>query len=199
MRSFKISLEPAERTRKRRVEYWYKYRHSLGIWNIVNDVTTAKFFCGLTLLPNTYSPPFTKKYPLCTIIRQVEWMCIRAAVGRNYVFSKLSEFISKALSYFRVADNRTALICVKNYSGELLQRLVPSPQVIQHGNALQTTITEEGLMQESYILGKNSLHYDEDNMKIDNHFASSLLVDDLSPIAMALARDILKLSGPAMC
>jgi hypothetical protein len=86
-------------------------------------------------------------------------------------------------------NNRTALNRVKNYSRELLHGLVPSPQVIQQGNALRTTSAEEGLTQESYIIQKDSLDHDEEE---DNLFANSLLVEDSSSIAMASARDILK-------
>jgi hypothetical protein len=81
---------------------------------------------------------------------------------------------------------------VKNYSWELLHRLVPCSHVIQHGNALKTTITKEGLTQESFILDKSSLDHDKNDEEEDNIFASSLLVNDLSSIAMASARDILK-------
>jgi hypothetical protein len=104
-------------------------------------------------------------------------------------------------SYFRFTSNKTTLNCVKNYSRELLHRLVPNPQVIQQGNALQTTITEEGFTQESYIIGtllRTTITEEEltqeshDDEEEDNLFASSLLVEDSSSIAMAWARDILK-------
>jgi hypothetical protein len=49
------------------------------------------------------------------------------------------------------------------------------------GTLLRTTITEEGLTQES--------HDDEEE---ENLFTSSLLVEDLSSIAMTWAQDILK-------
>jgi hypothetical protein len=49
--------------------------------------------------------------------------------------------------YFPFTSNKTALNPVKNYSWDLLHRLVPNPQVIQQGNALRTTVTEEGLTQ----------------------------------------------------
>jgi hypothetical protein len=80
--------------------------------------------------------------------------------------------------------------------------LVPNPQVIQQSNVLRTTITKEGLTQESYIVGtllrtttitKEGLtqesHEDEEE---ENLFASSLLVKDLSSIAMVWAQDIPK-------
>jgi hypothetical protein len=104
-------------------------------------------------------------------------------------------------SYFPFTSHKTALNCVKNYSRELLHRLVPNPQVIQQGNALQTTVTKEGLTQESYIISTllrttiteegltQASHDDEEE---DNLFASSLLGEDLSSIAMAWARDIPK-------
>jgi hypothetical protein len=91
---------------------------------------------------------------------------------------------------------------VKNYTQDPLHRLVPNPQVIQQGNALQTTVTEEGLTQESYIVStlrrtttttKEGLTQEShDDKEEDNLFASSLLVEDSSSIAMAWARDILK-------
>jgi hypothetical protein len=56
-------------------------------------------------------------------------------------------------SYFPFTSNQTSLNCTKNHTQELLCHLVPSPQVIQQGNALRTTVTKEGLMQESYIVG----------------------------------------------
>jgi hypothetical protein len=90
---------------------------------------------------------------------------------------------------------KTAICRVKNYSLEQLQRLVPSCQVIQRGNARRTTIVKEGLTQESYQADNNNSSDqddDDDDATEDNLFASSLLLDDSSTIAIALARDILK-------
>jgi hypothetical protein len=106
-------------------------------------------------------------------------------------------------SYFPFTHNKTALNCLKNYSRELLHRLVPNPQVIQQGNALRTTVTdEEGSTQESYIVGillrtttiteEGLTQESHDDEEEDNLFAGSLLVEDMSSDAMAWARDILK-------
>jgi hypothetical protein len=63
------------------------------------------------------------------------------------------------------------------------------------------TIIEEGMMQESYILGDNASDKEEDSEEEDNDFpsnqedslfASSLLLDGLSSNVMSSARDILK-------
>jgi hypothetical protein len=98
---------------------------------------------------------------------------------------------------------------VKNHSRKQLAQLVPSPQVIQEGNAQRTITTSEGLTQESYIvqpLCDHSLDHldvadedcfldvdDKDDKDDNNLFASSLLPGDSSSLdAMASARDILK-------
>jgi hypothetical protein len=66
---------------------------------------------------------------------------------------------------------------------------------------MRTTIIEEGMTQESYILGNNSSDEEEESEEEDNHFpsnqedspfASSLLLDDLSSNVLSSARDILK-------
>jgi hypothetical protein len=97
--------------------------------------------------------------------------------------------IPASASYCPVAAKRTALNCVKNYPREQLHALVPSNQVVQRGNAMQTTIIEEGMTQESCILGNNSSDKEEDSEEEDNDFlsnqedslfASSLLLDGLS-------------------
>jgi hypothetical protein len=97
-------------------------------------------------------------------------------------------------SYFPVSENKTARNRVKNYSRQMLDSLLPSPQVLQEGNALRSIITTEGLTQESYLLHNNSSEDDADSDEDDNPFASSLFadVDDSSSLAMASARDILK-------
>jgi hypothetical protein len=103
--------------------------------------------------------------------------------------------------YCPVTANQTALNRVKHYLREQLRALVPSNQVVQRGNAMQTTIIEEGMTQESYILGNNSSDKEEDSEAEDNDFpsnqenslfASSLLLDGLSSNVMSSARDILK-------
>jgi hypothetical protein len=67
---------------------------------------------------------------------------------------------------------------------------VPSHEVVQKGNAMQTTITKEGMTQESYILDKNSSEKDEDTSREERNdfrrdegdtlFVSSLLLEDLT-------------------
>jgi hypothetical protein len=109
--------------------------------------------------------------------------------------------IPASASYCPVTANRTALNRLKNYSREQLYALVPSNQVVQRRNAMRTTIMEEGMTQESYILGNNASDKEEDSEEEDNDFpsnqedslfASSLLLDGLSSNIMSSARDILK-------
>jgi hypothetical protein len=107
--------------------------------------------------------------------------------------------IPPADAYFPVTDTKTAVNRVKNYSREQLDRLVPSHRVIQERNAQRTIITDEGFTQESYIVCHDSLEDDEEKDNIfassdneENPFANSLVLDDLFPLAMASARDILK-------
>jgi hypothetical protein len=111
--------------------------------------------------------------------------------------------IPPADAYFPVTCTKTAVNRVKNYSREqLLDRLVPSHRVIQERNAKRTIITGEGFTQESYIVCHDSLEDDKDNREEDNIFASSdneenpfansLVLDELFPLAMVSARDILK-------
>jgi hypothetical protein len=117
-------------------------------------------------------------------------------------------------SYCRVTDEKTAICRVKNYSLEQLRRLVPTRQVIREGNARRTTIIEEGLTQESYLVTNNnssdpeeddedavvnnnypSDQEDDDDEEAvdDNLFATSLLEEESSTIALtSAARDILK-------
>jgi hypothetical protein len=104
-------------------------------------------------------------------------------------------------SYLPVSENKTAQKRVKNYSRQLLDRLLPSHRVVPDGNAVRSFMTAEGLTQESYLIGENSTDDEEDNEEADNVedneeadnvFANSLLVDDSSSLAMASARDILK-------
>ena len=96
---------------------------------------------------------------------------------------------------YPVTNQRKALYRLKNYSDEELDRILPNPQVVQHGNAQRTTITGEGLTQESYIVNEYPSDQDQDTSdhndgEEDNAFASSLLVEELS--SQASARDILK-------
>ena len=98
-------------------------------------------------------------------------------------------------SYRPVTKQRKALDRVKNYSVEELDRLLPNHQVVQDGNAQRTTITGEGLTQESYIINGYPSDQDQDTVDQNNEeeetvFASSLLVEELS--SQASARDILK-------
>jgi hypothetical protein len=98
-------------------------------------------------------------------------------------------------SYLPVTNQRKALHCVKYYSVEELDRLLPNHQAVQHGNTQQTTITGEGLTQDSSIVNEYSSDQDQDtsdhnNGEEDTVFASSLLVEELS--SQASARDILK-------
>jgi hypothetical protein len=44
--------------------------------------------------------------------------------------------VPSSSSYFPLTRNKSALNRVKNYSREVLHRLVPNPQVIQQGNAV---------------------------------------------------------------
>jgi hypothetical protein len=81
--------------------------------------------------------------------------------------------IPASASYCPATANRTALNCVKNYSREQLHALVPSNQAVQRGNAMRTTIIEEGTTQESYILGNNSSDKEEDSEEEDNDFPSN--------------------------
>jgi hypothetical protein len=81
--------------------------------------------------------------------------------------------IPASVPYCPVTANQTALNCVKNYSREQLHALVPSNQVVQRGNAMQTTIIKEGMTQESYILGNNSSDKEEDSEEEDNDFPSN--------------------------
>jgi hypothetical protein len=82
---------------------------------------------------------------------------------------------------------------VKNYSSNQLNRILPSHQVIQQGNVQRTTITTgEGLMQEIFIIKEYSSDQDKNNKEESTLFVSSLLVNDLSSLPMASARDILK-------
>jgi hypothetical protein len=100
--------------------------------------------------------------------------------------------VPRTTSYLPVTNQRMALGREKNYSVEELDRLLPSHQVVQHGNTQRTTITGEGLTQESYIVDKYPSDQDQDNGEGDTVFASSQLVKDLSSEAMASAQDILK-------
>jgi hypothetical protein len=98
-------------------------------------------------------------------------------------------------SYLQVKNQRRALDWVKNYSVEEVDRLLPNHQVVQHGNAQQTTITGEGLTQESYIVNDYPSDQDQDSSYERNEeegtvFESSLLVEELS--SQASAQDILK-------
>jgi hypothetical protein len=53
-----------------------------------------------------------------------------------------------------VTNQRKALHCVKYCSVEELDRLLPNQQAVQHGDTQQTTITGEGLTQESCIVNE---------------------------------------------
>jgi hypothetical protein len=55
-------------------------------------------------------------------------------------------------SYHPATNQRKALDRMQNYSDDELDRLLPNHQVVQHGNVQRTTITGEGLTQESYIV-----------------------------------------------
>jgi hypothetical protein len=99
------------------------------------------------------------------------------------------------ISYYSATNQRKALDRLKNDSDDELGRLLPNHQVVKHGNAQRTTITGEGLTQESYIVKEYPSDQDQDtsednNGEEDNAFASSLLVEELS--SQASARDILK-------
>ncbi len=98
-------------------------------------------------------------------------------------------------SYHPATNQRKALDRMQNYSDDELDRLLPNHQVVQHGNVQRTTITGEGLTQESYIVKEYPSDQDQDtsddnNGEEDNAFANSLLVEELS--LQASARDILK-------
>lgn len=62
----------------------------------------------------------------------------------------------------------------------------------QESNILDKDNKEEDNYWYILLDSKNLLDHDGDNKEPDNLFASSLLVDDLSSIAMALARNVLK-------
>jgi hypothetical protein len=109
--------------------------------------------------------------------------------------------------YSPVTYSKPALKSVKNYSENFIDRLVPSTQVIQQGNAQRTIITGEGLTQESYIVQDNDEEvFEEDDLladnivkdstdqdnPFDNPFANSLLLEDSSILAQGTAREILK-------
>jgi hypothetical protein len=106
--------------------------------------------------------------------------------------------------YSPVTYSKSALKSVKNYSENFIDRLVPSTQVIQQGNAQRTIITSEGLTQDSYIVHDNNEEdfFEEDDLIADdiftdsndqgNPFANSLLLEDSSILAQPTARDILK-------
>jgi hypothetical protein len=74
---------------------------------------------------------------------------------------------------------------VKNHSPEQLGRLVPGHQVVQEDDVQRTVITRQGFTEEEDVIFASS------NDK-ENPFANSLVFDDLSPLAMASARNILK-------
>jgi hypothetical protein len=74
---------------------------------------------------------------------------------------------------------------VKNHSPEQLGRLVPGHQVVQEDDVQRTVITRKGFTEEDDVIFVSS------NNK-ENPFANSLVLDDLSPLAMASARNILK-------
>jgi hypothetical protein len=106
-------------------------------------------------------------------------------------------------SYFPVSETKSARDRVKNYSRQVLDRLLPRrPQVQQEGNALRSIMNAEGLTQESYLIHENSSEDDIDDMDMGLHcddidedgnlFASSLLEDGPSSLSMASARDVLK-------
>jgi hypothetical protein len=98
-------------------------------------------------------------------------------------------------SYFPVSEKKPARNRVKNYSAQVLDRLLPRTQVLQQGNALRSIITAEGLTQESYLVQDNSSveggFEGEDDLPDDNLFARSLFADDSVPL-LGSARDILK-------
>jgi len=105
-------------------------------------------------------------------------------------------------SYFPVSVSKPARNWLKNYSCQVLNRLLPIPQVLLEGNAMRSIITAEGLTQESYLIQENSKEdkmdnvdngIDSDNIDDDeNLFADSLVVNNLSSLVMTSARDVLK-------
>jgi hypothetical protein len=92
---------------------------------------------------------------------------------------------------------------VKNYTQEQLERLVPGHPVVQERDAQQTIVAGEELTQwnhmvspvDTFIEDTDTVAADAKFATSDNEetpFANSLVVDDLSPLAMASARDVLK-------
>jgi hypothetical protein len=97
------------------------------------------------------------------------------------------------ISYSPASEMKSARKRVKNYSQPRLARLVSCRNVVQEGHAQRTSIYDEGLTQESYVVGvddQDSTDDLSDDEAGDNIFADSLLVDDHQE--MSEARDILK-------